>query len=301
MNALKLLLCVAICAAGISVVSDTRADDTKAKVDATQTESESDSNTATSESGDSHAKQATLGIGVEPLPPVLTSHLPEVIGEGRGVLVADVTDDSPAAKAGLRKHDVLVRYDDQDLYSPEQLVKRVRNDKPGSEVELEYVRAGKLHTVKVKLGEKPKTVPIERNWSGFNQWPGFNQQFDVPMIPYKPDFLTEKNDASEQGTEWTHFESMSVRKGADGKYTAKVKYQDDEGTSIDREYIGTRQEVRDAIKDDKELPESQKGQLLRSLDDRGEGIFKFPKFQLPTGPSWMPWQRELFNWPDLSF
>jgi S1-C subfamily serine protease len=98
MNALKLLLCVAICAAGISVVSDTRADDTKAKVDATQTESESDSNTATSENGDNHAKQATLGIGVEPLPSVLTSHLPEVIGEGRGVLVADVTDDSPAAK-----------------------------------------------------------------------------------------------------------------------------------------------------------------------------------------------------------
>ncbi|MEZ6081498.1 MAG: PDZ domain-containing protein [Pirellulaceae bacterium] len=57
---------------------------------------------------------------------MLTSHLPEVSGEGRGVLVADVMDDSPVAKAGLRKHDVLVRYDDQDLYSPEQLVKRVQ-------------------------------------------------------------------------------------------------------------------------------------------------------------------------------
>lgn len=282
MNAWKLLLCVAICTAGCSAASDTRADDTK-----------SNSN-ATNERSETHATQATLGIGVEPLPQVLTSHLPDVIGEGRGILVADVSDNSPAAKAGLRKHDVLVRYGDQDLYSPEQLVKRVRNDKPGSEVELEYVRAGKLHTVKVKLGEKPKVVPLEPNW------PGFNQQFDVPMIPYKPDFLTEKQDAIGEGTEWTHFESMSVTKGFDDKYTAKVKYKDDDGTSIDREYTGTRQEVRDAINDDKELPESQRDQLLRSLDDRGEGEFRFPKLRLPTGPFWMPWQRELFNWPDVS-
>lgn len=301
MKAWKPLLWVVICATGFSVAPDSRADDTQPKVDVTQSESTPNSGTAASERGDAHAKQATLGIGVEPLPQVLTSHLPDVIGKGRGILVANVSENSPASKAGLRKYDVLVRYDDQDLYSPEQLVKRVRNDQPGSEVELEYVRAGKLHTVKVKLGEKPKVVPIEPNWPGFNQWPGITKQFDVPMIPYRPDFLTESNDASKEGTEWTHFESMSVMKGTDGKYTARVKYKGEDGTSIDREYTGTRQEVRDAIEDDKELPESQKNQLMRSLDDRGEIEFTFPKFQLPSGPSWMPWQGELFNWPDLTF
>ena len=295
MNPWKPLLTVALLTGGIGVALESRADDTKSKSNAAQTESSTDSERESSKTNETHATQAMLGIGVEPLPPILTSHLPDVISKGRGILIADVKDDSPAAKAGLRKHDVLIRYDDQDLYSPEQLVKQVRNDKPGSEIELEYVRAGKLNTVKVKLGETPKVVPIESNW------PGFTQRFDVPMIPYKPDFLTEKHDASDEGTEWTHFESMSVMKGRDGKYTAKVNYKDDDGTSIDREYTGTRQEVRDAIADDKELPESQREQLLRSLDDRGEGEFKFPRFQLPLGPNWMPWQRELFNWPDLSF
>ena len=89
------------------------------------------------------ATEARLGIGVSPLPELLTSHLPDVIGKGRGVLVSEVVADSPAAKAGLQKHDVLVRYGDQDLYSPEQLVKRVRNDAPGNEVQIEYVRAGR--------------------------------------------------------------------------------------------------------------------------------------------------------------
>lgn len=245
-------------------------------------------------STDTQPRQAHLGIGVEPLPSVLTSHLPEVIGKGRGVLVSDVSKDSPAAKAGLQKNDVLIRYDDQDLYSPEQLVKRVRNDEIGKEIELEYVRAGKLNTVKVALAEKPIQTAVKSNW------PGLTKRFDVPLIPYKPDFLTEDQDLLDEGTEWTRFESMRVMKGNDGKYNAEVKYKDEDGRSIAREYAGTRQEVRDAIESDEELPQTQKDQLLRSLDDRGEGIL--PDFNFPNwGPTWQPWNRELFNWPDLTF
>ncbi|WP_442505222.1 S1C family serine protease [Novipirellula sp. SH528] len=295
MNAWKLLLSIAVLTVGTRLTADSHAEDAKTNLNITATESSTDSERASNESSETRQTQATLGLGVEPLPQVLTSHLPDVIGKGRGILVSHVTDDSPAAKAGLREHDVLIRYDDQDLYSPEQLVKRVRNDEPGTEVELEYVRAGKLNTVKVRLGEKAKVVPIQNNW------PGFTQRFDVPMIPYKPDFLTEKQDASVDGTEWTRFESMSVMKGKDGKYSAKVKYKGEDGTSIDREYTGTRQEVRDAIEKDDELPTSQKEQLLRSLDDRGEGEFQLPKLPVPSGPYWMPWQRELFSWPDLNF
>ncbi|TWU43496.1 putative periplasmic serine endoprotease DegP-like precursor [Novipirellula aureliae] len=242
------------------------------------------------------ATQAELGISVSPLPPVLTSHLPEVIGKGRGVLVSDVRHGSPAEKAGLRMNDVLIRYDDQDLYSPEQLVKRVRNDEPGKEIELEFVRAGKLNTVKVTLGEKPIVVPIENNW------PGFTRRFDVPL-PSRPDFLTEDEDLLGDGNEWTHFESISVVKDEDGTYRAKVTYKDENGASIDREYTGTRQEVRDAINHDKELPEDQRNQLLRTLDDRGAGTF--PSFKFPSVPNWTPWRQpwnqEWFHWPNMTF
>jgi hypothetical protein len=241
----------------------------------------------------SKATQAELGIGVSALPPVLTSHLPAVIGQGRGILISEVTEGSPAEKSGLKKNDVLVRYDDQDLYSPEQLVKRVRNDVPGKQVELGYVRAGKLQSVKVTLGEKPKADPVLSDWSGFTK------PFDGPMVPYKPDFLTEAEDAEGESTEWTYFQSMSLVKGSDGKYTAKVQYKEEDGTSIDREYTGTRQEVRDAIEQDKSLPSGQRDQLLRSLDDRGEGTF--PDFKFPTFPDWAPWNRELFDWPNLNF
>jgi hypothetical protein len=241
--------------------------------------------------------QAHLGIGVSPLPPVLTSHLPDVIGKGRGVLVSDVTEGSPADKAGLRVHDVLIRYDDQDLYSPEQLVKRVRNDRPGKEIELQYVRAGKVSTLKLTLGEQPVQAPT------MPDWPGLMGRFDFPTIPFRPDALaedlTKDLDTLTDGSQWTRFESMSVSKGADGEYRATMKYKDEKGDSIDREYVGTRQEVRDAIKGDKTLPESQKEQLLRSLDDHGSLVN--PDFQLPTFPKGFPWNHELFSGPDVNF
>jgi C-terminal processing protease CtpA/Prc len=223
--------------------------------------------------------------------------LPDVIGKGRGVLVSEVTEGSPADRAGLRVHDVLIRYDDQDLYSPEQLVKRVRNDRPGKEIELQYVRAGKVSTAKLTLGEQPVQAPITRDW------PGLMGRFDFPTIPFRPDALaedlTKDLDTLTDGSQWTRFESMSVSKGADGKYRATVKYKDEKGDSIDREYVGTRQEVRDAIKDDEELPQSQKEQLLRSLDDRGSMVV--PDIHLPKFRDGFPWNHELFSWPDVNF
>jgi len=237
---------------------------------------------------DTDLTQARLGVGVSALPEVLTSHLPEVIGKERGVLVSEVVEGSPADKAGLEKHDVLVRYGDQDLYSPEQLVKRVRNDQPGITVEIQYVRAGKLNTVEVVLGEQEKRAPVYSPWAGP---PSF------PWSPLRPEFWTEAEDAEGTGTEWTAFESMSVVKQPDGNYSAKITYRDSRGNSIEREFTGTRQEIRDAVQADKELPESRKQQLLRSLDDRGRRpLLRRDFFQGIPG-----WNRELFSWPNIQF
>ena len=73
--------------------------------------------------------QAYLGVGVEAVPSALEKQLPTL--NNQGVLIAEVAKDSPAQHAGLKPYDILVSYDDHQLYSPEQLVKLVQNDKPG--------------------------------------------------------------------------------------------------------------------------------------------------------------------------
>tara|TARA_R110002049_G_scaffold288423_1_gene470952 strand:- start:138925 stop:139542 length:618 start_codon:yes stop_codon:yes gene_type:complete len=167
-------------------------------------------------------QEARLGIGVSSLPEVLKSHFPELFDDGRGVLVSKVFAGSPADKAGIRMHDVLIRYGDQDLYSPEQLVKRVRNDAPGKSVELQYVREGKLQAVTVKLGRQTKRESELLPWN----WPGLVRRFDGPWSPLRPEYWTEAQDAQGDGTEWTSFESLTVKKETDGSYLVRIMYKD---------------------------------------------------------------------------
>jgi PDZ domain len=233
------------------------------------------------------AIEARLGLGVTSLPDLLKSHLPKMLDGGRGVLVTEVAEGSPAAKAGMKQHDVLIRYGDQDLYSPEQLVKRVRNDAPGREVEIQYVRAGELRTTKVKLGQQEVLKSILPNWTGFSN--GLN----IPWSLLRPEYWTEAQDRADGGTEWTSFDSLTVQKETDGSYLVRIVYKDSNGNSIGKQFKGTRQEIRDAINADNDLPESRKNQLLRTMDDRG---------RQPLRQSLLDrWQRDSFNWPNTSF
>ena len=74
---------------------------------------------------------------------------------GVGLVVTYVAPDSPAAKAGIQKHDVLVELQGQALVLPAQLRKLVRARKEGDEVKLKIIRAGKPQTVSATLGKAP--------------------------------------------------------------------------------------------------------------------------------------------------
>ncbi len=240
--------------------------------------------------------QAYLGLGVAPLHPALTNQLPEVIGKGRGVLVERVMKESPAEKAGLRQYDVLARFNDQELYAPEQLVKLIRNAKPGSEATLTYVRGGQLHDTKVTLGETPTQAPV-RGRRSFRI--PFLDRFVQPQQPQdeQPRLVqprAEQPQVEQPRTPWRTFESMTITKQDDGTYKVHIDYRDGDKKEIHREYVGNREEIKKAIEADKDLPADERQHLLRSLDkqDRPEILF----------PRWLEdWERELFNWPHLDF
>lgn len=92
-----------------------------------------------------------LGIATTPIDSALREHLE--LPEGFGVQIAEAMPDSPAATAGLRKNDILVRFEDQRLISPEHLALLVRAQKEGDRVSLAIVRKGREETVEVVLGE----------------------------------------------------------------------------------------------------------------------------------------------------
>jgi putative serine protease PepD len=70
-------------------------------------------------------------------------------------LIAGVRPDTPAAKAGLEKGDVVTSFGGHAISSPDELASVINSYKPGDSVSVTYERDGQSHTVQVKLTTRP--------------------------------------------------------------------------------------------------------------------------------------------------
>jgi serine protease Do len=94
-----------------------------------------------------------LGIAIQPL----TAELARSFGakDTKGVLIADVVPDSPAAKAGLKPGDILVEFDGKKVEAPADLLRTVGLAQPGQDAKMKVWREQGEKTVEVKVGEAP--------------------------------------------------------------------------------------------------------------------------------------------------
>jgi len=76
----------------------------------------------------------------------------EKLDKPKGALIASVSEDSPAFKAGLKAGDIILKFDEQQINKMRELPKAVAGTKVGKEVKLEIWRNKKLITKKLKLG-----------------------------------------------------------------------------------------------------------------------------------------------------
>lgn len=75
------------------------------------------------------------------------------VGEGSGALVASVREESPAAEAGLRAGDVIVRVGDTEVEQPRDVVRAVREAEAGP-LTVTVIRRGEERSVTVELPER---------------------------------------------------------------------------------------------------------------------------------------------------
>ena len=92
-------------------------------------------------------RRAWLGIagGARPLPPAVR----ERVGAQRGVEVLEVTDGSPADRAGLRPEDLIVSADGIPIPDVADLQRLLVGERIGQRLTLRVVRAGRLLEVKL--------------------------------------------------------------------------------------------------------------------------------------------------------
>jgi serine protease Do len=91
-----------------------------------------------------------LGVTVQPVTAELADSFD--LKEARGALVTDVTRDSPAEKAGVRRGDIILAFDDRKVETMSDLPRLVAAAEVGKAAKLSVFREGKTVTLEVTVG-----------------------------------------------------------------------------------------------------------------------------------------------------
>ncbi len=116
--------------------------------------------------------RAVLGVYVRELDPDLAESLG--VKQNKGVVVSEVSEDSAAEKAGLKRYDVIVELNGKAVTNANEFRNKIAMLKPGTSVKLGIIRDGIRRTVTGKLGERvasakgPKSVSQTLEKIGFD-------------------------------------------------------------------------------------------------------------------------------------
>lgn len=111
--------------------------------------------------GKSTPSAPTFGLKLVAVPEVVYAQVP-ALRQGRGLLVLQVTPDSPADRAGLTRHDILLSCDGNELLKPDQLDLRILTEqhKDAAPVRLRVLRSGKELTLRMSPSLLFQTGPV---------------------------------------------------------------------------------------------------------------------------------------------
>jgi serine protease Do len=111
------------------------------------------------------------------------------LSDVRGVEVLDVEPDSPGAKAGLKEHDVITKYDGQAVEGTVQFRRLVRETPAGRNIPLAVSRNGAAQNISVEVGDRSALLEKKmrgkmRDFDGAYAFstPNFDFHVDGPEI-----------------------------------------------------------------------------------------------------------------------
>jgi len=105
-----------------------------------------------------------LGVMIQDLNKELADSLG--IKTTEGVLVSDVVTDAPAAKAGLKRGDVIVQVNGREVKEAHALSRMIAGTPPGSKVDITVIRNGDTKTIPVTLGTLPDSTAERERQEG---------------------------------------------------------------------------------------------------------------------------------------
>jgi serine protease Do len=104
-------------------------------------------------------KRGYLGVGIQPLSTDIAAGLG--LPKDRGEIVASVEPSGPAAKAGIKQGDVIVKINGQDVTYDNTLSYVVANTPIGATVPIELIRDGQRKTISATIAQRPAESVVQ--------------------------------------------------------------------------------------------------------------------------------------------
>ncbi|MGB7205317.1 MAG: Do family serine endopeptidase [Anderseniella sp.] len=114
---------------------------------------------------DGNVTRGWLGVQIQAVTEDIATSLG--LSQAKGILIADVTENSPAEKSGLKQGDTILKVGADEVAAPKELSRAIAKIKPGTDVEMTVFRSGKERLMKVTIG----TMPGEKQVSALSDVP----------------------------------------------------------------------------------------------------------------------------------
>jgi serine protease Do len=104
-------------------------------------------------------KRGYLGVGIQPLTADIAAGLG--LPKERGEIVASVEPGGPAARAGIRQGDVIIRINGQDVTFDNTLSYVIANTPVGASIPIELLRDGQRRTISATIAQRPSEAVVQ--------------------------------------------------------------------------------------------------------------------------------------------
>lgn len=156
-----------------------------------------------------------IGISMQALTEELANHF--ALKDRGGAVVMNVTENGPAAQAGLRAMDIIRRIDGRAIKNTNDVQKYILNQKVGKNIDIEVLRNGKNEKIRITLAQMPDnyalspadTLAPSKGLKGAKPEKGKLEEFGLRLQKLTPELARSLGVASGTGVV-----AVSIRSGS---------------------------------------------------------------------------------------